>query len=74
VGPKDLLYLSQSRMKYAAPRYNLPYSEWKYQEKKKVKKECHSSGEESILGEFLTYRIKVDWRTFMVARRGYREG
>ena len=36
VGPKELLYLSQSRKKYAAPRYDLLYSEWKFRKEKRA--------------------------------------
>ena len=66
VGSIELLFLSQSRKKYAAPRYDLLYSEWKCREENAARKECYGEEDEFIVGEFQPYRINVDWRTFMI--------
>ena len=63
VNAEGLLYLNQSRKKYAASRYELLYDEWK----KKAMNDTRTPEtlhENQLRWQFLLYRINVDPRTF----------
>ena len=68
VDSEGLIYLNQSRRKYAGIRYESLYQDWKNQAAND-KRSAGTLKAYSPRGQFLPYRIKVDPRTFMATRR-----
>ena len=68
VDSEGLIYLDQSQRKYAGPRYESLYQDWKNQ----AANDKRSAGRLKVYspcGQFLPYRIKVDPRTFMLTSK-----